>query len=243
MAEMVLVVEDEQPVQELLITWLDDAGYDVCSASNGVEGLRELYQHRPDLVVADILMPEMDGYEFCRLVREVSRAPIMMLSALGRVEHKIKGLDLGADDYVAKPVGMDEFLARVAALLRRSRWSETVPAEQHRYVDDALCIDRESHEVWVNGVRVDLTPTEFKLLCLLTESAGKTCKLDEIRRRVWESPQYSSDVVRWHIAGLRSKIEDDPGNPQRIITVWGIGYQYRMPAVPVSQVEGKRSNA
>ena len=230
MGDTVLIVDDEQAVRELLVAWLEDAGYETCSASNGIEGLKELYQHRPDLVVADIIMPEMDGYEFCRLVREASRAPIIILSGLGRVEHKIKGLDLGADDYVAKPVGMDEFLARVAALLRRSRWSEVAPARGERYVDDSLSIDLEGREVWLDGKRVELTPIEFRLLCVLTESAGKTCRPDEIRRRVWESAQISPEALRWHIAGLRGKIEEDPKNPQRIVTAWGIGYRYQTAA-------------
>ncbi|MDP6453620.1 MAG: response regulator transcription factor [SAR202 cluster bacterium] len=230
LAEIVLVVEDEQPVRELLLTWLDEAGYETCFGVNGVDGLKQLYDHRPDLVVADVMMPEMDGFEFCRLVREVSKAPIMILSGLGKEAEKIKGLDLGADDYVVKPVGMDEFLARVGALLRRRRWSDSEPAEENRYEDSQITIFPERHEVWVRGDKVDLTPIEFRLLSVLTEWAGKTCSLDEIRRQVWESPHYSAEVVRWHIASLRNKIEPDPdGSPQRIVTVWGVGYRYEVP--------------
>ena len=239
----VLVVDDEPPILELLVLWLEEAGYETCSASNGVEGLRELYQNRPDLVVADVMMPEMDGYEFCRLVREISKAPIMMLSGLGQEANKIKGLDLGADDYVVKPIGMDEFLARIAALLRRRRWAGTsTDRDDVRYADSVLNIDRDRHEVSVRGEKVDLTPIEFKLLCLLTENAGKTCELDEIRHRVWESQHYSSAVVRWHIASLRGKVEEDPsGLPQRIVTVRGVGYRYEVPGVSVSEADGRRS--
>ena len=181
MADTVLVVEDEEPVRELLATWLEDAGYDTCFGSNGEEGLKLLYDRRPDLVVADVMMPEMDGYEFCRLVRQVSKTPIMILSGLGGEVEKIKGLDLGADDYVVKPVGMDEFLARVAALLRRRRWSDAEPADEECYQDREITIYRERHEIWVRGKRVDLTPIEFKLICVLTEWAGKTCSMDEIK--------------------------------------------------------------
>ncbi|MDP6799195.1 MAG: response regulator [SAR202 cluster bacterium] len=118
MTDKVLVVDDEQPVRDLLLTWLEEAGYETCFGTNGLEGLQALYEHRPDLVIADIMMPEMDGFEFCRQVRQVSKAPIMILSGLGQEVEKIKGFDLGADDYVVKPVGMDEFLARAAALIR-----------------------------------------------------------------------------------------------------------------------------
>ena len=230
LADTVLVVEDEGPVRELLLTWLDNAGYETCFGINGVDGLRQLYDRRPDLVVADVMMPEMDGFEFCRLVREVSKAPIMILSGLGKEAEKIKGLDLGADDYVVKPVGMDEFLARVSALLRRRRWSDSEPAAEDRYEDSEITIFPQRHEVLVRGDKVDLTPIEFRLLSVLTDWAGKTCSLDEIRRQVWESPHYSAEVVRWHIASLRNKIEPDPdGSPQRIVTVWGVGYRYEVP--------------
>ncbi len=184
MAETVLVVEDEQPVRDLLLTWLEDAGYETCSGVNGAEGLKALYDHQPDLVVADIMMLEMDGFEFCRLVRRVSSAPIMILSALGNEALIIKGLDLGADAYLVRPVGMNEFLARVAALLRRRRWSEESPGQEDSYRDGEITILQERHEVLVRGEVVDLTPIEFKLLCASIEWAGKTCSIDEIRRRV-----------------------------------------------------------
>jgi|TARA_Y100000310_G_scaffold162984_1_gene162915 DNA-binding response OmpR family regulator len=230
LTDKVLVVDDEQPVRDLLLTWLEEAGYETCFGTNGLEGLQALYEHRPDLVIADIMMPEMDGFEFCRQVRQVSKAPIMILSGLGQEVEKIKGFDLGADDYVVKPVGMDEFLARAAALIRRTRWSDSPQVNEDRYQDSEITIQRERHEVWVRGERVDLTPIEFKLLGLLTEWAGKTCSIDEIRKRVWESPHYSAEVVRWHIASLRNKIEADPNqSPQRIVTVWGVGYRYEVP--------------
>ena len=138
MAETVLVVDDEETIREILTTWLEDSGYETYTSSNGIEALRELYQRRPDLVIADILMPEMDGYEFCRLVREVSEAPVMLLTALGKEQDKVKGLNLGADDYVVKPVGMDEFLARVGTLLRRRGRSGVEPEEERGYTDNVL---------------------------------------------------------------------------------------------------------
>jgi DNA-binding response OmpR family regulator len=231
MAETVLVVDDEESIREILTAWLEDSGYQTYSSSNGMEALRELYQRRPDLVVADILMPEMDGYEFCRLVREVTEVPIMLLTALGKEQDKVKGLNMGADDYVVKPIGMNEFLARVGALLRRRGRSSVAPPEETRgYKDAVVSIDLDRHEVRVRGQSVEFTPTEFKLLCLLTERAGKTCGLREILNKVWESPHYPFEVVKWHIARLRSKVEADPSNPKLIATVRAVGYRYDPPA-------------
>ncbi|MCH7626312.1 MAG: response regulator [Chloroflexi bacterium] len=229
MAETVLVVDDEESIREILTTWLEDSGYETVTSSNGIEALRELYQHRPDLVIADILMPEMDGYEFCRLAREVSEAPIMLLTALSKEHEKVKGFELGADDYVVKPVGMEEFLARVGALLRRRGKSTVTQVEQTGYRDSVLAIDLDRHEVWVREERVEFTPTEFRLLNFLTDRVGKTCGLREILSRVWESPHYPFEVVKWHIARLRSKLEEDPRNPRLIITVRGVGYRYDPP--------------
>ncbi len=230
MAESVLVVDDEQSIREILTAWLEDNGYQAYSSSNGLEALKELYNRRPDLVVADILMPEMDGYEFCRLAREVTEAPIMLLTALGKEQDKVKGFNLGADDYVVKPVGMEEFIARISALLRRRGQSTVVATEQRGYRDDVLIIDLDRHEVWVRDQNIEFTPTEFRLLCFLTDKVGKTCGLREILSRVWDSPHYPFEVVKWHIARLRSKVEEDPRNPKLIVTVRGVGYRYDPPS-------------
>ncbi len=230
MAESVLVVDDEQSIREILTAWLQDNGYQAYSSSNGLEALKELYNRRPDLVVADILMPEMDGYEFCRLAREVTEAPIMLLTALGKEQDKVKGFNLGADDYVVKPVGMEEFIARISALLRRRGQSTVVATEQRGYRDDVLIIDLDRHEVWVRNQNIEFTPTEFRLLCFLTDKVGKTCGLREILSRVWDSPHYPFEVVKWHIARLRSKVEEDPRNPKLIVTVRGVGYRYDPPS-------------
>ena len=230
MAETVLVVDDEESIREILSAWLEESGYETYTSSNGVEGLREMYQKRPDLVIADILMPEMDGFEFCRLVREVTEAPIMLLTALGKEQDKVRGLNLGADDYVVKPVGMDEFIARVGALLRRRSQSSVAIEEQNNgYSDEVTAIDLDRHEVHIRGQYVEFTPTEFRLLWFLTEKVGKTCGLREILSKVWDSPHYPFEVVKWHIARLRSKIEADPRNPKLIVTVRGVGYRYDPP--------------
>ena len=234
MVDTVLIVEDEESVRELLAAWLDDAGYETRMASNGLEGLREVYQTHPDLIVADILMPQMDGYEVCRLVREVTEAPIMMLTGLGEEAKKVKGLNLGADEYVVKPVGMDEFLARVAALLRRRALVNHSPQASRRYEDDLLTMDYERHQAWVRGLQTELTPTEFKLLWFLSQRAGRTCTPREIIEDVWHSPHYSPDVVKWHISSLRNKLNEEPGKPRHIVTVWGVGYRYEGPGISSS---------
>lgn len=230
MAESVLVVDDEESIREILTSWLEESGYETYSSANGIEALRQLYQHRPDLVVADVLMPEMDGYEFCRLVREVSEAPIMLLTALSQEQDKVKGFSLGADDYVVKPIGMDEFVARVGALLRRRGTNGTTQQpEKAGYRDNVLTIDLDRHEVWVRDELTEFTPTEFRLLCFLTERAGKTTGLRDILSTVWDSPHYPFEVVKWHVARLRSKIEADPRNPKLLVTVRGVGYRYDPP--------------
>ncbi len=226
MADKVLIVEDEEVVRELLEGWLEDAGYETLASPDGLDGLRKLYSFRPDLVVADVLMPNMDGFELCRLAREVCEAPIMILSGLGKEEDKVKGLNLGADDYVVKPVPMGEFLARVAALLRRRERNGDGPPSDNIYRDDVLTIDGDRNEVWVRGDQVQFTPTEFKLLSLLTERAGKTCSTREILDRVWDTSHYSPELVKWHISSLRGKVERDVANPQCVVTVRGVGYRY-----------------
>ena len=242
MTDKVLIIEDEEPVRDLLAAWLDEAGYETCVASNGLEGLREVYQHRPDLVVVDILMPQMDGYEFCKLAREVCEAPIMILTGLGDESKKVKGLNLGADEYVVKPVGMDEFLARVTALLRRRVLVSEPPSAPKRYDDDLLSIDYDRRQVLIRGNTTDFTPTEFKLLWFLTQRMGRTWTPREIIDEVWDSAHYSPDVVKWHISSLRSKIEEDPSNPRYIVTVWGVGYRYERPAVHSSVAGGLRGS-
>ncbi len=206
MASKVLIVEDEALIRNLLESWLEEADYQTRTACNGREGLRQIYEFRPDVVVVDILMPEMDGFELCRLTRDVCNAGILVLSGLGSEAEKVKGLNMGADDYVVKPVGMDEFLARVAAILRRRSLDGNEFSEAKRYVDGVVTIDCDRHEVWVKENKIQLTPTEFKLLSYLTERAGKTCTIRSILESVWDSPHYSNEVVKWHIASLRSKI-------------------------------------
>lgn len=230
MAQKVLIVEDEELIRNVLTMWLNGAGFDTFTAATARDGLRELYQQRPDLVITDVLMPGMDGYEFCERVREISDAPIMILTGLGKEEEKVKGLRMGADDYMVKPVSLDEFIARVEVLLRRPRLDSAPDTSSGRYTDGILTLDQNRHEILIKGEKVQLTPTEFKLLAFLIESPGKTRTFNEILDSVWDSPEYAPDVIKWHIAGLRSKIDEDADeDDQRIVTVRGIGYRYDPP--------------
>ncbi len=231
MAETVLVVDDEESMREILKTWLEDSGYNTLSSSTGTEALKEIYQHRPDLVIADVMMPDMDGYRLCNLATEISSAPIILLSALGQEKEKVQGFEMGADDYIVKPVGMSEFLARVGAVLRRKTSPSAPVHEDNGYTDSLLSIDIDRHEVFVRDELVEFTTTEFKLLCYLTERAEKACSLKDILVNVWESPHYPLEVIKWHMAKLRSKIEEEPSKPKHLLTIRGVGYRYEPPSV------------
>ncbi|MFH1141666.1 MAG: response regulator transcription factor, partial [Chloroflexota bacterium] len=160
-------------------------------------------------------------------VREVSEAPIIVLSALGHEQDKVHALRLGADDYMVKPIGMQELVARVEAALRRAKL--THPGERGVYSDGAVTIHTERQEAYVRDTKADLTPKELRLLVYLTQRAGKVVSVQELLQGVWGSPHYSEESVKWHIASLRRKIEQDPHDPKLIITVWGSGYRYDKP--------------
>ncbi len=226
-----LLVDDEPAVLELLATCCQDSRYGVITATNGKEALRAVYQCHPDLVIADLRMPVMDGFELVKRIREVSDVPIIVLSALGQEEDKVRALNLGADDYVVKPAGMQELMARVEAALRRSAHSRG-KEDRAVYSDGVLTIHPDRQEVYVREQKVDLTPKEFRLLAYLTQRAGKVVSVQELLAGVWGSPHYSEESVKWHIASLRRKIEQDPHNPRLIATVWGSGYRYDRPAAP-----------
>lgn len=229
MTETVLIVDDEQSMREILTSWLEDSGYNTLSSSTGTEALKEIYQHRPDLIVADVIMPDMDGYKLCNLASEISNSSIILLTALGQEKEKVQGYQMGADDYIVKPIGMSEFLARVGAVLRRRTAPNDPVSTYNGYTDGLLNIDLDRHEVFVRGELVEFTPTEFKLICYLTERAEKACNLRDILVNVWESPNYPLEIIKWHMSKLRTKIEENPSKPVHLITVRGLGYRYELP--------------
>lgn len=222
-----LVVDDEAAVRDTLAACCDEAGYQALTASNGRDAFKVFFEQHPDLVITDIRMPLMNGFELTSRIREVSDVPIIILSAVGREEDIVQGLKIGADDYVVKPAGLQELMARVEAHLRRA---QTPPvSEQGYYADQALTINLESQAVFVRGNKVKLTPKELKLLTYLVQRSGKVVAVPELLNGVWGSVHYSEESVKWHIASLRRKVEEDPHEPKLIVTVWGSGYRYDSP--------------
>ncbi|MBI4301403.1 MAG: response regulator transcription factor [Chloroflexi bacterium] len=226
--DKILVVEDDLDALGFVRKCLEKPGYDVIEATDGLAGLREFFRARPDLVLLDVVMPGMDGWEVCRRIREVSNVPIIMLSARGEEMDRVKGLSLGADDYVSKPFGSRELLARVGSALRRAR-SSTDTETQVVYNDGVLSIDHGQHEVYVLGRRVDVSPLEYRVLACLTQHPGQVLTHEQILERVWGPGYESKDTVKLYISYLRKKIEADPAKPELIQTMRGVGYRYRRP--------------
>ncbi len=222
----ILVVDDEQAIRDALGRKLRRDGFDVFLAGSGIEGLRMFHAEQPDLVILDIVMPEMDGLTVCQRVREVAETPIMMLSANAITEEDIvQGLRAGADEYLVKPVRLNEFVARVQALLRRS---QMVGHENEAvYNDGYLRVDLQRRHVYVAGTKIHLTPTEFKLLTVLMENAGRVVGQRELLEQVW-GPEYVDDIYypRVYISQLRRKVEPDAANPVYILTEHRIGYRF-----------------
>jgi two-component system KDP operon response regulator KdpE len=220
----VLVVDDEKSIRDFVQKNLEVRGFRVSVASNGVEALEIFNTQNIDLVILDIMMPRLDGLATTRLIREISTVPIIILTALGEEADKIQAFDFGADDYLTKPFGVGELLARVKAVLRRSRWSENTirPGNiQH----GNIFVDLERHEAAVSGANVELTPTEFNLLVYLMENMGKVLSHRMILQHVW-GPEYGDEheYLRVYIGHLRQKIEENPSKPVYIVTKRGVGY-------------------
>lgn len=224
---LVLVVEDEENLRFTLAHNLKREGYRVMTAGRGDDGLRMAREKAPDLIVLDLMLPGLDGMQVCRLLRRDSDVPILMLTALGGESDRVAGLDLGADDYMVKPFGLRELLARVRALLRRSGSSqeEAQPAAQVEAGD--LVIDRTRREVRLRGARLAMKPKEFDLLLFFAEHPGRVLSREQILDEVWGRDYYGgARTVDVHVRWLRQKIEDDPGQPQRLRTVRGSGYLF-----------------
>ncbi|HZD56223.1 MAG TPA: response regulator transcription factor [Anaerolineales bacterium] len=222
----VLVVDDETSLRDFVRRNLEVRGYSVLTAANGLEALAVFNTHIVSLVILDVMMPRMDGLETIRRIRQNSTAPIIILSALGEETDKIQAFNLGADDYLTKPFGVGELLARVQAVLRRSQWTET-PVREGQIVRGEIVSDLERHKVMVRGQEIELTPTEFNLLVYLMEHAGKVLPHQTILKNVW-GPEYGreAEYLRVYIGRLRQKIEKDPSDPEYLFTERGIGYSF-----------------
>lgn len=225
----VLIVDDEKPIRDFVQKNLDVRGFRVIVASNGVDALDIFNSRSIDLVILDIMMPYMDGLETTRQIRQISTVPIIILSALGEEADKIKAFDLGADDYLTKPFGVGELLARVKAVLRRSNWSDDAVRPGSIQLGN-IAVNFERHEVLVDGNAIELTPTEFNLLVYLMDNPGKVLSHRKILQNVW-GPEYGEEheYLRVYIGHLRQKIKINPSRPEYIVTKRGIGYSFEIP--------------
>jgi two-component system KDP operon response regulator KdpE len=205
---------------------LEARHYKVLTASNGLEALATFHNENIDLVILDLMMPHLDGLETTRRIRESSKTPIIILTALGEESDKVQAFDLGADDYLTKPFGVGELMGRIKAVLRRARWLEPSSNEE-RLVRGEICVDMERHLVTVKDSPVDLTPTEFNLLVYLLKHAGRVLSHRAILQNVWGA-EYSNEAeyLRVYIGRLRQKIETDGVNPHHLFTEHGMGYRF-----------------
>jgi len=222
----VLLIDDAPADRRLLRDALEADGFEVDEAEDGQDGLRKLFASRPDVIVLDVMMPNMDGWAVCERVREFTETPIVMLTSLDREEEIVKGLDLGADDFVSKPVSPRHLIARVKAVTRRAH-SHAEETDDFRFDDGTLVVDTAQHEVLLNGQAVELSPTEFKLLVALAEAPGRVHEYASLLKRVW-GDEYVDDIdfLRVYIWRLRKKLESDPDTPARIMTERGFGYRF-----------------
>lgn len=222
----ILVVDDEERMLRFIRLNLEHDGFQVIEAVKGHEALDKMRTGMPDLILLDVMLPDLDGFEVLKMVREISNIPIIMLTAKGEEDDRVKGLELGADDYVTKPFSPRELVSRVKAVLRRIE-AEGGEEEDVIEVDERLRIDFNRREIWVEEELVKLRPTEYRLLYHLVQNAGWVLTYDQILSRVWgyeyrDEPHY----VRLYINYLRQKLEEDPANPKYILTERGVGYRF-----------------
>lgn len=222
----ILAVDDEQRMVRFIQLNLEQDGFQVITAYNGKEALEQVRTQLPDLVLLDIMMPDINGFEVLKKIREVNNVPVIMLTAKGEEDDRIQGLELGADDYITKPFSPRELVSRIRAVLRRTKTFQEDQVDLIQ-VDDRLTIDFSRREVWVDGEKVDLRPTEYRLLYHLVQNAGWVNTHEQLLSKVWgfeyqDEPHY----VRLYVNYLRKKLEEDPSNPKYILTERGVGYRF-----------------
>lgn len=223
----VLVVDDEQSLRDFVRRNLEVRAYQVHTAANGMEALAIFNTQAIDLAVLDLMMPHMDGIELIRRIRQVSYVPIIVLSALDEEEDRIRALQIGADDYLTKPFGIKELLARMEAVLRRAEWTVRPANTVENLIRGDLVADLSAHTVTLSGKKIDLTPIEFDLLVYLMENTGLALSHQVILQHVWgESYRQEVEYLRVYIGRLRQKIETDTANPRYLLTVRGVGYTF-----------------
>lgn len=225
MAEKILVVDDEEGIVEFVEINLRRAGFDVIKGYNGTEALRKIREDSPDLVVLDVMMPDMDGFEVCKEVRRFSMIPIIMLTAKAEDRDKITGLELGADDYIPKPFNPEELIARIQAILRRLAPMRQRPEETQKILFGSLTLDPAGKTVTKDGGAVSLSPKEYALLRFFAGNPGRIFTKEEIVSGVFPGESVEERSIDTCIRELREKIGDDPADPRYILTVWGVGYK------------------
>jgi two-component system KDP operon response regulator KdpE len=223
---IILIVDDESRMRRFIRMNLELEGFQVIEADNGLIALERIRQFTPELVIMDVMMPQMDGFETLKLLREISTVPVILLTVKDEEEDKIYGLGLGADDYVTKPFSPRELSSRVNAVLRRAEWPAP-PPRTILHIDGRLSVDFNRHQVIVDGERIDLRPTEYRLLNHLIQNAGWVVPHDTLLAKVW-GYEYRDEThyLRLYINYLRKKIEKDPAKPEYILTERGVGYRF-----------------
>ena len=224
----ILVVEDEENIREAVVYSLSQEGFDVYSANDGEEGLNKAKSLNPDLVLLDVMLPKLDGFEVCRMIKKDLDLPVFMLSAKGEEIDRVVGLELGADDYITKPFSMRELVVRIRNMLKRSsNLSSSTLSDDELIIIGNLSIDTKSHRVKIDNQEINLKPREFELLYLLASNQGKALSRHQILEKLW-GHRYIGDIrtVDVHVRWIREKIEDDPSSPSRLVTIRGIGYRF-----------------
>jgi two-component system, OmpR family, response regulator ResD len=224
----ILVVEDDPTVAEVITGYLHRADYIAVVAPDGVIGLELARQMMPDLVVLDVMLPGIDGIQFCRELRTHSQVPVIILTSLGAEEDRLRGLEVGADDYLTKPFSPRELVLRVQSVLRRTTAMPPAPPGAIRHAGD-LVVDQAARVVSKAGRELTLTNKEFELLVFLLNNPGRVFRRDELMRKVWSHDFGDASTVTVHVRRLREKIERDPSHPEILVTVWGVGYRFDPP--------------
>lgn len=226
--ELIHIIEDEIEIAELVRDYLEDEGFRVAISTDGQSGLDKFSLEKPDLVVLDLMLPKMDGFEVCRLMRKESEIPVIILSSKNTDMDKVLALGIGADDYVTKPFSPIELVARIKAHLRRSSKQATNTSNSNNVLEfGGLKIDSSAYTVHVDNKLVSMTNKEFELLKLLAQNPNQVLTKDQIINAVWGNNYYGDDnTIPVHIRKIREKIESDPGQPKYILTVWGVGYRF-----------------
>lgn len=228
MSVKVLLIDDDASLGETIRFMLTKKDFQVEVAHNAMAGLRKWYDSKPDVVILDIMLPDMDGFELCRRLREISDVPIIMLTALGSEKNLVEALDLGADDYIVKPVTVEILTARIRAVLRRTN-GRNINGNGRKpvFVYDSLIIDFDKRQVMIEGEPIHLSPTEYRLLSVMAKHKGRMLPHEFLLTEVW-GPDYAqeADYLRLYVSYLRQKIEKNPSQPNLIHNEWGVGYRF-----------------